>query len=61
MEGFKHVIQVFDIDTGKKIGSIQVSLPQLFLVDHQNVTSVGGLLLFSSGRALYAFQQRDNR
>jgi outer membrane protein assembly factor BamB len=57
-EGFKQVIQVFRINTGEKIGSIQVSLPQLFFVEHQNVTSVGGLLIFSSEKVLYAYQEK---
>lgn len=57
MEGFKKVIQVLDIATGNKVGSITISLPQLFLVDHQNLTSSKELLLFSKGKILYAYEE----
>jgi outer membrane protein assembly factor BamB len=58
-EGFKQAIQVFRLSTGEKIGTIQVSLPQLFFVEHQNVTSVAGLLIFSRNQVLYGYQEKE--
>ena len=59
-EGFRRTIQVYDIETGKNVGSIKLSLiPRIFLVEHQNMISTTDLLVFSIGKLLYAYEEKQ--
>jgi len=56
MDGFGRVIQVFNLSTGKEVGHIRVSLPHLLVVENQDMYSSADILLFSSGKYLFAYK-----
>ncbi len=56
-EGFNRVIQAFDIETGKNLGSLRISLPKLLITENQDVAAVGDMLLVSKGKKLFAYQK----
>jgi outer membrane protein assembly factor BamB len=48
-EGVNRVVHVVDVETGRKIGALSISSPQLWFTDSQDMVSIDGVLLISSG------------
>jgi outer membrane protein assembly factor BamB len=55
MESFNRRVQIFSAKSGEKLGSVRVALPRLFWVYHRDIVQAGDLLIFSSGKTLYAY------
>jgi outer membrane protein assembly factor BamB len=57
MEGFQRQIRIFSAKTGQEVDSVKAALPRLFWVYHRDMVQTGDLLLFSSGKTLYAYHR----
>lgn len=52
---FSRQIYSFDIKTGNKTGTLQLSLPVMMAAGHHNITAINELLVFSNGKNIYAY------
>lgn len=52
---FSRQIYSFDIKTGNKTGTLQLSLPVMMAAEHHNITAINELLVFSNGKNIYAY------
>jgi outer membrane protein assembly factor BamB len=54
-DSFNQIIYLFDMKTGHEMGALRISIPSLFAVDSQNITSTDDMLIFSKGKSIYAY------
>ena len=55
LDRFKQIVHAFDINTGKDLGELRVSIPVFAAIDYPNFTSTTDALIFSSGKIVYLY------